>query len=267
MKTAKCLIELTILLALTGCSKKPVVNNTEPDVEYDLYLLIGQSNMVGYAPLEQNDTLDIRGVYLLDSEGKIIPASAPINRFSTIRFMGDTYYGLGSSFGKALRFKTGRYILLVSNARGGSAIYEWQKESSYNFYSEALRRTQEALSISGVHLKAILWHQGESDCTRPDFESYYFPLLSQMIDDFRNDFNQPDLPIVVGETYYGATYASQMNPVINKVSEYINNSACVSAEGCGTLGDNIHFNHEGYDILGERYAQKILELCYPELAK
>ena len=136
--------------SLWGChSVKP--SEQTPDVEYDLYLLIGQSNMVGYAPLEAKDTAAIRGVWLLDDKGDIIPATSPINRFSTIRFMGPTYYGLGSSFAKKVRHHTGRYILLVSNARGGSAIAEWQKESSYNFYSEAVRRTKQALSHHSIN--------------------------------------------------------------------------------------------------------------------
>ena len=148
--------------SLWGCHSVKPSDNGKPDVEYDLFLLLGQSNMVGYAPLEEQDTEAIRGVWLLDDKGKIIPATSPINRYSTIRFMGQTYYGLGSSFAKKVRHTTGRYILLVSNARGGSAIAEWQKESSYNFYSEAVRRTRQALSHPGVRLKAILWHQGKA---------------------------------------------------------------------------------------------------------
>lgn len=257
----KTILILFIALCMISCTDEKIQPDLKPTAQYDLYLMIGQSNMVGYAPLEPADTAVISGVYLLDREGEIIPASAPLNRFSTVRFMGQTYYGLGSAFAKKMRFETGHYILLVANARGGSAVMEWQKDCAYNFYSEAVRRTREALAYPGVTLKGILWHQGESDCTRTNFEEYYYRILGDIVDDFRADFGIPDLPFVVGETYYGATYANQMNPVIRKVQDYIPYSDWVSAEGCGTLGDNIHFSHDGYDILGDRYAEKIIGLC------
>lgn len=246
--------------ACTGTGR--VSEDKTPGVEYDCYLLLGQSNMVGYADLEPEDTVAIRGVFLLDDKGEIIPATSPMARFSTIRFMGSTGYGLGASFGKSIRFKTGHYVLLVVNPRGGSAIREWQKSGPFNFYSEAVRRTEEALAIPGVHLKGILWHQGESDCTRVDFEEYWYGYLSQMVRDFREDFGNPTLPFVIGETYYGASYADKMNPVVRKVAEYIPYSDWVSAEGCGTKGDDIHFDHTAYDLLGERYAEKIYTLVF-----
>lgn len=254
------LLTFFLVPACSGTGKN--LEESTPDVEYDCYLLLGQSNMVGYADLEAQDTVAIRGVFLLDDKGEIIPASSPLARYSTIRFMGSTGYGLGASFGKNIRFKTGHYVLLVVNPKGGSAIREWQKVGPFNFYSEAVRRAKEALSIPGVHLKGILWHQGESDSTRPDFEEYWYGYLSQLVSDFREDFNDPYLPFVIGETYYGASYADKMNPVVRKVSEYIPYSDWVSAEGCGTKGDNIHFDHAGYDLLGERYAEKVYSLAF-----
>ena len=262
----KLLLLVMAVASIYGCHSIKPSNDTIPDVEYDLYLLLGQSNMVGYAPLEEKDTAAIRGVWLLNDKGEIIPATSPINRFSTIRFMGQTYYGLGSSFSKRVRHQTGRYILLVSNARGGSAIAEWQKESTYNFYSESVRRTKQALAHPGVKLKAILWHQGESDCTRPEFEDYWYSHLSKMVEDFRADFGNPELPIVIGQTYAGASYADKMNPVMEKVSDYISFSSWVSSEGCADLGDAIHFSRDGYDLIGARYADEIIKLCYPEFA-
>lgn len=255
----KYLLLLAAALFIGGCGGK---QEPEPEVEFDLFLMLGQSNMVGYAPLEPQDSSPIRGVWLLDGEGNMVPASSPMNRFSTIRFMGQTYYGLGASFAKKVRHDTGHYILLISNARGGSAIAEWKKGGPYNFYDEAVRRTRQALEIPGVHLKGILWHQGEADCTRADFEDYWYSHFCRMINDFRADFSNPALPVVIGQTYEGASYASLMNPVMEKVCEKLEFSDWASSEGCTDLGDRIHFSREGYDILGERYAEKILELCY-----
>ena len=50
-----------------------------------VFLMIGQSNMAGRAPLEDGDEKPIKGVLLLDDEGKWIAANNPLNRFATDR--------------------------------------------------------------------------------------------------------------------------------------------------------------------------------------
>jgi hypothetical protein len=46
--------------------------------------------------------------------------------------------------------------------------------------------------------------------------------------------------------------------VIQKVKEYIPNSDYVSSKGTSLLEDNIHFDAESADKLGNRYAEKVL---------
>ena len=55
--------------------------------DFDVYLLIGQSNMARSRGefLESDTTTAIEGVWLLDSIGNPIEAVPPINRYSSIR--------------------------------------------------------------------------------------------------------------------------------------------------------------------------------------
>ena len=71
--------------------------------------------------------------------------------------------------------KTKRPVGLVVNARGGSSINSWLKGSKDGYYEEALSRIRIAMKQGGV-LKAILWHQGEADCSNP--EAYKQKLIS-----------------------------------------------------------------------------------------
>ena len=48
----------------------------------------------------------------------------------------------------------------------------------------------------GGVLKAILWHQGEADCSNP--EAYKQKLIS-LVKDLREDLGMPNLPVVVGQ--------------------------------------------------------------------
>ncbi|GAB1473894.1 hypothetical protein MASR2M69_13350 [Bacteroidota bacterium] len=71
-------------------------------------------------------------------------ATNPLNKYSTIRKdISMQQISMGFSFAKQMYKKTGRKVLLVVNARGGSTIEEWDKSNSVkNYYTEAVRRTR-----------------------------------------------------------------------------------------------------------------------------
>ena len=75
--------------------------------------------------------------------------------------------------------------------------------------------------------------------------------------------------ILVGELLYegpngqgGMAWFNDYN--IKRVPEVIPNAHVISAEGCSMdptdTSLKLHFSKEGYKILGERYADKMLEL-------
>lgn len=74
------------LLLILCISSIALYGEEECDNGYDIYLLIGQSNMAGRATMLPSDTTDIvTGVFLLNDKGIPEPAKAPLNRYSTIR--------------------------------------------------------------------------------------------------------------------------------------------------------------------------------------
>ena len=141
-----------LLFSGAGCSEKsnqskntfpqlPEVSDSEK--EYDLFLLIGQSNMAGRGTMLPEDTeKPIDGVWLLNDKGEIEPAVNPLNKYSSIRKdLSMQQINPGYGFAKKIHESTGRKILLVVNARGGSSISQWNPDSkNYNFYAEAVRR-------------------------------------------------------------------------------------------------------------------------------
>ena len=254
---------ICMLLLIYSCDK-----HSEQQPEYtipdslDLYLLLGQSNMEGEAPIEEKDYEPIKGVWILDTEGNIVPSDGIINRYSTIRFQGTPKYGLGASFGRSMYESLGKDILLISNARGGTNIAQWTKGSGFEYYEEAVRRVKVALEHDGVTLRGILWHQGEGDSGLSKLEEYYYDKLTSIVADFRDDLKAPQLPFIAGEIGYLFPNANAFNSIIFRIEDYIPHSDYVSAEKCSLQGDNTHFTRSGYDLLGSRYAEKALELCY-----
>ncbi len=253
-------------------------SNTEK--EYDVFLLIGQSNMAGRGTMIAGDeNVFSENVYLLNADGEPEPATNPLNRYSTIR-KGIQHQQInpGFSFSKKVASETGRKILLVVNARGGSNINEWvpDKQTSADyykmvngtdtketvskcFYDEAVERAQQALKYGD--LKAILWHQGESNSSNPDG---YLDKLKTIADGLRTELRAPGVPFIAGEIAEWHQNASKFNPVIQKISETISNSDYVTTKDCTWLKDasDPHFSRDGQILLGERYAEKILKMCY-----
>ena len=249
------------VFAQNECMK--ACGNEQATCPLDVYLCIGQSNMAGRGELTSAVMDTIHNVYLLNDKGMFEKAVNPLNRYSTIR-KDMSLQRLGPSYGfaKEISRRLGRPVGLIVNARGGSSINSWLKESKDGYYQEALSRVADAIAQGGV-LKAILWHQGETDCADP--QAYKDKLIS-MISDMRKDLNMPELPVVVGQisrwNWTGRESGTvPFNEMITKVSSFLPYSDWVSSEGLGWYKDETdpHFNTDGQLLLGKRYAEKVLK--------
>lgn len=229
----------------------------------DLYLLIGQSNMAGRAPIKamQRDTL--QHVFLFNGN-RFVPASNPLNKYSTVRKrLSMQKLGPGYSFGQELTELTGKNIGLIVNARGGTRIEWWQKEynghNDFNLYKNAIKAAKEAEKYGD--LKAILWLQGYAN--RKNAKDY-MSLLMKLVRNLRHDVGE-NLYFIAGELPKWQSITKKMNKVIDQIPYMIPNADYVSSDGLTPLhGDttNPHLNTKSQLILGERYAIKVLKEIY-----
>lgn len=252
---------------LAACGSKesapaPVGGGSGPEEEqhgYDVFLLIGQSNMAGRGKMIEGDEQPFSDqVFLLDDTGKAVPAANPLNKYSSIRKdLSEQGINPGFSFSKKVAKETGRKILLVVNARGGSHINDWATNKDY--YKEAVKRTKQALQLGS--LVGILWHQGEAGSSAPEG---YLDKLKPIVEGLRTDLGASNVPFVAGEIAPWHENASKFNPVIHGIGNAIPNTDYVSSKDCTPLIDasDPHFSRDGQILLGERYAEKILKMCY-----
>ncbi|HEY4061043.1 MAG TPA: sialate O-acetylesterase [Puia sp.] len=235
--------------------------------DFDLYLLIGQSNMAGRAPLDsagkQTDPL----IWMLDKNNNWVPATDPVH------FDKPDVAGVGPaiSFAKEMLLNRGqrngdhnddtqRKIGLIPCAIGGSPIRVWEPDSTYlnglHPYDDAIRRARVALQQG--RLKGIIWHQGESD-NNPQSAAIYMSKLQALILRLRKDLDSPDLPFVAGEIgYFGK--GTPINAVIDLLPRTVPHTAVVSAEGLTDKGDKTHFDTRSARELGKRYGQAMKKL-------
>lgn len=245
------LLFLSIFL-YTGCGS----NEQE---KYDIYLLIGQSNMAGRAFAEGIDEDTLQNVLLYKGiEGQPWEKAAnPLNKYSTVRKeMGMQRLGPGYTFArKTAEMNPGRTIALVVNAKGGTSLKEWAPGGK--LYTEAVNRANAAAEWGTV--KGILWHQGEGDANKADT---YVDSLAVFVQSLRKDLGNDKIPFVAGQIYpRSATYA-QFNEAILRIPDVIPNSAVVTSEGTSSF-DNLHFDAASQRKMGERYAEKMGQLVKP----
>jgi beta-glucuronidase len=226
----------------------------------DLYLLVGQSNMAGRAPVDAVSKEADPHIFMLDKENNWVPATDPMH-FDKPAVVG---VGPGLSFAKQLLVIGGhRTIGLIPCAVGGSPIRVWEPDSTYlnglHPYDDAIRRAGTALQ-KGT-LRGIIWHQGESD-NNPAAAAVYMEKLKALIERLRRDLGQPDLPFVAGEIGYFNT-TTLINKVLDSLPDVVPNTAVVNAEGLTDKGDSVHFDTRSARELGRRYAQAMAGLEMP----
>jgi hypothetical protein len=232
----------------------------------DLFLCIGQSNMLGRGYINESlgDLDPLENSWLLTPGFNWEAASNPFNKYSSVSLTNKSKEGISPSYGFAVNIKdrVEGPIGLIVNAKGGTSIQKWTKGNSEGLYEAALVRAQAAQKWG--QYKAILWHQGESNSSST---SAYPDQLKKMVADFRQDLNEPDLYFVAGELAYwrgGGTGSTAFNEMIRTISTFLTNSDYVSAEGLTPLIDETdpHFDRESNIELGRRYAVNVLEHIY-----
>ena len=85
-----------------------------------------------------------------------------------------------------------------------------------------------------------------------------------MVENLRKDLNAPNVLFIAGKIAHWCSSSADFNEMIQTISSFVPNSDWVSAEGVGTLKDETdpHFGQDGQILIGERYADKVLKMCY-----
>ena len=235
--------------------------------ELDLFLCIGQSNMAGrgYMNASLGDLEPVTNTYLFTPGYGWESAVNPMNKYSSRR-KELSMQRISPAFGFAnyMKDKVSVPVGLIVNAMGGSSMAHWTKGNAEGLYEAALLRAKEAQKWGRI--KAILWHQGESNSGSSSVLSYPNQLKA-MVDNFRNDLGESDLYFVAGELAYwrgGGSGSTAFNEMIGTISTFIENSDFVSAAGLTPLinESDPHFDRESNIKLGERYAEKVLAKIY-----
>lgn len=233
-------------------------------VPVHVFLLAGQSNMAGRGRVEDIDRVVHPRVWMFDQNARWVPAIEPMHFDKPIAGVGP-----GRSFGLALADSDPTIrIGLIPAAVGGSPVTTWEPGVRFEGtgaypWDDALRRVRAAGSDGDV--KAILWHQGESDAT-PEAAPLYEQRLRALIARFRAELGNPSLPFLIGQLgrFEGRPWTAPfvaVDAAHRRIAADVPNVAFVSSEGLQDNGDNLHFSAEAERAFGRRYADAYLKLA------
>lgn len=229
--------------------------------KFELYLLVGQSNMAGRGEVEAQDKVEHGRVLMLTKEGTWAAAVDPMHFDKPVAGVG-----LGRTFGlRIAEARPGVTVGLIPCAVGGSPIDAWRPGEFYeptksHPWDDAMRRAKVALR-SGV-LKGILWHQGESD-SNEKLAAGYGAKLADLVARMRRELGTEGVPFVVGQMgrFEGAAWDEwrvMVDTAHRELPGKVKGTAYVSSEGLMHKGDRLHFDAASYRELGRRYAEAYL---------
>ncbi|MES3019868.1 MAG: sialate O-acetylesterase [Bacteroidota bacterium] len=247
----------TLLLTLVVLTLASFTKREQPDPNFHLYLLIGQSNMAGRGVLTpEYRNLSNPSVLMLDQDGKWLEASHPLH-FDKPKIAG---VGPGLAFGLQMHEANPKVkIGLIPCAVGGTAIESWEpgimdRVTKKYPYDDMIERLSVAMKTGVV--KGIIWQQGEANST-PERAVGYLKKLETLIKRIRKEVGDKNLPFVAGELgRYRETYRLVSDQLI-KLPEEVKNTAVASSEGLVHKGDNTHFDAASATELGKRFAKQM----------
>ncbi|MHC4155236.1 MAG: sialate O-acetylesterase [Planctomycetota bacterium] len=227
-----------------------------PRDKLHIYLLIGQSNMAGRAAIPPEDKGPMEGCFMLDRENRWLPASNPLNRYSTIiSNTSNQRLNPGYMFAKTMRQRDANISIgLICNARGATSIERWMPRTRY--YAEAIKRVK-AAAPSGV-FKGILWHQGEGNYT----DTEYLVKLKKLIGRMREDIGGENILFVAGGICESdkSPGGKLINAQLARLPDEVAMTGYASSAGLETFDGKWHFGPDEMKILGRRYAEVVITL-------
>ncbi|WP_430814950.1 sialate O-acetylesterase [Carboxylicivirga sp. RSCT41] len=284
----------SILLILFFVLTVGAQSNTNPKQKLKVFILSGQSNMVGWGnSAELPDYLrygtDNKLMFENGKWQKLKP-NRPSSERQRKRFAMTEY-----SFGPEIAFAAelskaypNETIGIIKSAKGGTGILAWSPNwteeqadrtndgQKGDLYKVLIDKIQEAQNAADIEIVGFLWQQGGKDMTNLTVAKEYFDNLNALITALRKDLGLPDLPVFIGcsvskEALKNIDKAQleqlkKSRPGVEyvisarfKAEEKIPNVKVVVTPDLEKYPKNVHYNTKGQLKLGERYAQAYIE--------
>ncbi|MBV1924765.1 MAG: sialate O-acetylesterase, partial [Flavobacteriaceae bacterium] len=241
-----------ILNSLFSFKENKVYLDKSHEEKLSIFILAGQSNMVGDGNIEEFDkSLNKEGIYVFDENYKWIIGKEPVC---------SNKVGPSISFASTLiENNNNEPIGIINVAKGGTSIAQWLKNGNDNsLYKEMMKRTL-ASSTQG-EIKGLLFFQGEKDAeggNTSHIENWHLK-FEEFVSDVRQDLKLDSLPVIFAQIGKG----DELNWNKVKLSQEkvsIPLVTMIKTDDLDFQPKKIHFTTNGYIEIGRRFALKYIE--------
>lgn len=232
--------------------------------ELHVFVAAGQSNMKGHAQPHGGE-LDPENPRILQygvTRRVIEPATTPMDFYPEPVGVSPAWF-FAQKYLETQPDHVG--VLIVPCAKGGTGFNSgtgtggtWDNRQAggevIDLYGESVTQTLEALAAATIPatLKAILWHQGESDQYNP---GAYGEQLDRLIENYRTDLSNSKLPFVLGQQTREGMELNSNRLLIDAIHQdtprRVHYSGFApSLRGATNYADPAHFAREGAEHMG-----------------
>jgi hypothetical protein len=243
-------------------SKNIEESKEELEGEPIVFILSGQSNMVGYGTpdnlIEKNllaisDNVDFYYVDSSDYSLRMIDSIEDEKYSNEVRFGPEI-----SLIHKLAEDYPNQKVIIIKFGVGGSSISNWSPGVNYYELIRHIRTVVQDYSI--VEYGGLFWFQGEDD-TRPLNEDY-LSMTKEMFEQVRIDLNASDMPFFMGKIHPGTGDCPWANDTIienivqvrewqGQMESEMEKVYVTDGQGLSCFdNDAIHFNTESLVELG-----------------
>lgn len=240
----------------------------------EVFIVAGQSNAQGYFNLgaqgANDDRVNCYNYYNLNDSGDQLtrPEFSHLNSDSYIAPRGNSSWGWGR-LGDQLASRLGVPILFYNTGWYGAGIKNWSESingPTYSLFGGApflpsgmpynnLRLViQTYVSLTGV--RAVLWHQGETDTYAKTSAQSYKENLEKVINQSRIDAGR-NISWVIARASYSEPWGGTYSTVINAQNEVIQSLSNIfygpETDGIGNRSEGVHFQNEGLTTFGDAW--------------
>lgn len=295
MQVIKKILLVSILALMLSCNSKTDIDievNTSsselvPPNNLILFPLLGQSNMSGRglmsaAPASLTTPNSSIFVYANDGtwQQAVEPIDSAVGQIDTVSKDSGAAVGPAMAFALAyLASHPGVNIGLIPCANGGKTIHEWRRQSltvasnstliplRSNLYGSCYWRIKEAEQSGTV--KALLIYEGESDTRDPSVVYYSQPFtfadeFERFVTILRADLFDPNLPVLFAQLATTTDTSLVWWDLVKDQQEIAANrlgmTAMIKTEDLTLNSDGLHLTTASQIILGQRFADKLLNL-------
>jgi hypothetical protein len=268
-----CTVNLDDLAILAGEWLDMTMSSEVPPDGCRVYLLAGQSNMVGVGLNAQlpSDLQSAQSDVEVYAAGQLDPCNS--DRWLDLQpGLGFNKYCFGPeiTFGRRMAdAKPGEVVLVKYSVGGTNLWHDWRAPDAVEpnggpQYVVFMNTVTDALATMGLncspYVAGMIWMQGESDSSDLEAALAYEQNLTNFIDSVRSDIGVPDMPFVIGQisNQYGYAYGHLVQAGQQTVSQTLPNTALVLTDDLTLNADRIHYDATGQMALGYRFAEEFI---------